>query len=296
MNDVKFGVTLPQFGNDPAGFIGGAERAHALRFDSVWLFDHLWPLTGGKNRPIFEAWTSMAYLAASTKDIELGTLVTRSSLRHPVLLAKAIATTATIAPGRVTVAIGSGDEMSRAENEAFGLPYWGPDERVAQLISAVQVIRSFLTAEEVSQEDEFVSVSSLHPSPRPPEPVPLWIAGRSDDVLEAVGAVADGWNGWGGSPKTFARDAATVIDRAEGRSVELTWGGQVVIGADASEVERKMKDRNPRSYVSGTPAEVGDRLAEFVGAGARHIICTTPDSSDPAVFELLAQARDRFSP
>ncbi|MEA2486419.1 MAG: hypothetical protein QOF16_73, partial [Actinomycetota bacterium] len=151
------GVTLPQFGSDPDVFVDGARRAESLGLDSAWVFDHLWPLSGGKERPIFEAWTAMSYLASTTRKIGLGTLVTRSSLRHPVLLAKAIATTATIAPGRVTVGIGSGDDLSRAENEAFGAPHWDADQRTAQLISTCQVVRSFLTADAVTQDDRFVS-------------------------------------------------------------------------------------------------------------------------------------------
>ncbi|MFN2593303.1 MAG: LLM class flavin-dependent oxidoreductase [Actinomycetota bacterium] len=294
MTKPLMGVTLPQFGSDPDAFVDGARRAEALGFDSVWAFDHLWPLTGGKQRPIFEAWTSLPYLAEATERIGIGTLVTRSSLRHPALLAKAIATTALIAPGRLTVAIGSGDDMSRAENDAFGVPYWEADKRGAQLISTVQAVRSFLTADEVTQSDDFVSLSSLPPSPRPSQPVPLWIAGRSEDAIEAAALVADGWNGWGGTPKTFARDAASVIERAEGRPIEPTWGGQVAIGADDGEVAEKMKTRDPKQFVTGTPQQVGERLAGFAEAGASHIILTTPDSSDPHIFELLARAREQL--
>lgn len=294
MRDVLFGVTLPQFGSDPDVFVDGARRAEALGFDSIWLFDHLWPLSGGKQRPIFEGWTSMAFIAAETHRLHVGTLVTRSSLRHPVLLAKTIATTAAIAPDRLIVGIGSGDELSRPENEAFGLPHWDAAERIAQLTSTVELVRSFLTTDEVSQDDAYVKVSSLPPSPRPRTPVPVWIAGRSDDALEAAALVADGWNGWGGTPRSFARDAATVIERAGGRSVELTWAGQVAIGADEQEVNEKMAGRNPRQFVAGTPDQVADQLLGFVEAGARHLICTAPDSSDPAVYELLARARERL--
>ncbi|MDQ3878755.1 MAG: LLM class flavin-dependent oxidoreductase [Actinomycetota bacterium] len=294
MNETLFGVTLPQFGSDPEVFVEGARRAEALGFDSIWVFDHLWPLSGGKQRPIFEAWTSMAFLAAETRSAHIGTLVTRSSLRHPVVLAKTIATTAAIAPDRVIVGIGSGDDLSRAENEAFGLPHWEADKRIEQLISTVELVRGFLTVGELSQHDAYAAVSSLPASPSPVGGVPLWIAGRSDDALEAAGVVADGWNGWGGTPKSFARDAATVVEHAQGRSVELTWAGQVAIGADDDEVNAKMAGRNPRHFIAGTPEQVAERLARFIDAGARHIICTAPDSSDPAVFELLARARERL--
>lgn len=292
MSAPLVGVTLPQFSDDPQIIVDAAERAETLALDSIWVFDHLWPLSGGKSRPIFEAWSALAYLAAATHHTRIGTLVTRSSLRHPAVLAKTIATTAALAPARLTVGIGSGDEMSRAENEAFGAPHWGADDRTAQLISTVEVIRSFLTTDEVNQEDEFVEINKLPPSPRIEHAVPVWIAGRSDDALEAAALVADGWNGWGGTPKGFARDAATVLERAGDRNVEITWAGQVAIAATDAEVESKMRDRNPRHFVAGTPQRVAERLRGFVDAGATHVICTAPDASDPSVFELIAQVRD----
>src|ERR671915_1147412 len=121
MTTPLLGATLPQFTDDGHAFVEAAQRAESLGLDSVWLFDHMWPLTGGKTRPVIESWTALAHLAAATSRITVGTLVTRSTLRHPLLLAKMAATVGAIAPGRVIVGIGSGDEQSRNENEAFGL-------------------------------------------------------------------------------------------------------------------------------------------------------------------------------
>jgi alkanesulfonate monooxygenase SsuD/methylene tetrahydromethanopterin reductase-like flavin-dependent oxidoreductase (luciferase family) len=133
MTGVRLGVTLPQFTGDPSKLLDGARRAEDAGLDSVWLFDHLWPLTGGKSRSMFECWTSLAYIAAVTKRVTVGTLVSRSSMRHPVLLAKMAATVHAIAPGRLVVGIGSGDEASRPENDSVGLPYYPGRERTDQL-------------------------------------------------------------------------------------------------------------------------------------------------------------------
>src|SRR5680860_1174492 len=132
---TKFGVTLPQFTKERERFLDGARRAEALEYDSVWVFDHLWPLGGDRERPVLESWTSLAHLAAVTERVTLGTLVTRSSLRHEVLLAKMVATVGELAPGRLICALGSGDKMSEGENLAFGLPYFAGDDRINQLAS-----------------------------------------------------------------------------------------------------------------------------------------------------------------
>ena len=94
MSELKLGVTLPQFTAEPAQVVDAALRAESLGLDSSWVFDHLWPLSGGKERPALEAWTTLAYLAAATSRIDLGTLVTRSTLRQPAVLAKMAATVA----------------------------------------------------------------------------------------------------------------------------------------------------------------------------------------------------------
>ena len=63
---TKIGVTLPQFTDDAKRFISGVRDAEAMGFESVWLFDHLWPLGGKRERPILECWTALAYVAAAT--------------------------------------------------------------------------------------------------------------------------------------------------------------------------------------------------------------------------------------
>lgn len=289
MSEVLVGATLPQFTDDPDRFIDGARRAEDLGLDSIWVFDHLWPLSGGKERPIIECWTALAWLAAETSTIRIGTLVTRSSLRHPALVAKMAATVGSIAPGRLTITIGSGDEMSRAENEAFGIPYYAEDDRVDQLVSAVTCVHHCLHQESVTMSDDFVTLDDLPPSPRP-TPVPsLWVGGRSDDVLEVAANLADGWNAWGAGPKRFAQDAATVTDLAGDRSIELSWGGLVMLGADDDAAEAKMGDRRRDGWLVGGPRAVSDRFRRLVDAGARHLIATFPDPWRDGVYETLAE-------
>lgn len=288
MSEVLLGVTLPQFTDDPERFVDGVRRAEEVGFDSIWVFDHLWPLIARKERPVIECWTALAWAAAESTSIRIGTLVTRSTLRHPALLAKMALTVAEIAPGRLTVAIGSGDELSRSENEAFGIPYYADDDRIAQVVSSVRCVRDCFDSERVTIADEYASLVDLPISPRPGTPPRLWVGGRSDDLLELAGTIADGWNGWGGGPKRFAQDAATVLGYGGDRPVELSWGGQVMIGDDDDAARTKMGDRDPKDWVVGGPGAVATRLSRFVDGGARHLVVTVPDPWRPGVYELLA--------
>jgi alkanesulfonate monooxygenase SsuD/methylene tetrahydromethanopterin reductase-like flavin-dependent oxidoreductase (luciferase family) len=287
MNSPLLGATLPQFTEDRGAFIEAALRAEALGLDSIWLFDHMWPLTGGKARPVIESWTALAYIAAATSRIKIGTLVTRSSLRHPSLLGKMAATVGAIAPGRLIIGIGSGDEASRDENEAFGFPYYGIEDRVGQLGAAVSVLTRYLGGDAVTVQDRFVSVEELEPSPKlEPRPA-VWLGGRSGDVLELAGRSADGWNGWGGNPKRFAQDSQQVLSYANGRPIELSWGGVVVLRATDQEAQKVAQARDGGQRLWGGPDRIAARLKEFTAAGAGHLIVTLANAADPQAYELF---------
>jgi alkanesulfonate monooxygenase SsuD/methylene tetrahydromethanopterin reductase-like flavin-dependent oxidoreductase (luciferase family) len=287
---VKLGVTLPQFTGDVSLLADAVRRAEAAGLDSVWVFDHMWPL-GNKGRPFLEGWSTLAHVAAQSEVIGIGTLVTRSSLRHPAVLAKMAATVGCMAPGRLVVAIGSGDEGSRAENESFGLPYYSGRARTDQLASTVEVVRSFLRGEIVRRADEFVTIDGLDPSPRPDIAPPVWVGGRSRAVLEFAGAVADGWNCWAASPERFATEAGIVRAAAGDRDVTLSWGGLFVVAGDDTAANAKLGDRNPADYIVGGPGRVAERVRALVDAGAGHVIATFPDAGVPGSYEVLGEVR-----
>jgi alkanesulfonate monooxygenase SsuD/methylene tetrahydromethanopterin reductase-like flavin-dependent oxidoreductase (luciferase family) len=292
----RLGVTLPQFTAEPEVLIGAARRAEGLGLDSVWVFDHLWPLSGGKERPVLECWTALAWLASATTSVQIGTLVTRSSLRHAALLAKMAATVAAIAPGRVVVTIGSGDELSRPENEAFGLPYYAGEDRARQLEGAAEVLLRYWTEERVTYRDRFNAIDSLPSSPRPDPRPRLWIGGRSEALRAFAARRADGWNGWGGSPTGYAIEAARVRELAGARVPEITWGGLALLAASDEQARAKIGKRDPSAYIVGGPLVLADRLIAMHRGGAEHLVLTFPDAADPAVYEILAeQVRPRLN-
>ena len=286
---IKVGVTLPQFTEKPQRFLDGALGAEASGYDSVWVFDHLWPLSGGHERPILESWTSLAHLASVTERIAIGTLVTRSSLRHPAVLAKMVATVGGFAPGRLICAMGSGDGLSKDENTAFGIPYFEGDDRIHQLASAIEVVTAYSSEGIVGHTDGFAHISHLVTSPRPDPAPEIWVGGWSRRLLHLAGEGADGWNGWGIDVDRFARAARRVTESAGGREVEISWAGQVIVSADDEGARKKLNGRDPASFVVGGPDSVAAQLQRFVQAGATHLIVAFPDAGAEGSYELFAE-------
>lgn len=284
---IKLGVTLPQFTSDRERLVDSAQAAEELGLDSMWVFDHLWPLGGPKTRPIYESWTTLAYLAVKTHRIQIGTLVSRSTLREPALLAKMAATLEAIAPGRLVIAIGSGDELSRAENEAFGIPYVGGEDRVPQLMAALECVRECLDRPVADVETPYHRIERLPTSPRPVAPPPIWAGGRSSEILAAAGAACSGWNAWAASPEEFEREGRVVRAAAGDRAVELSWGGQVIVAEDDAGARAVLGDRPAGEFIMGAPETVAGRLRALVEAGAEHLIAAFP-TAGPASYGSLA--------
>ncbi|MFN2587953.1 MAG: LLM class flavin-dependent oxidoreductase [Actinomycetota bacterium] len=283
---ARLGVTLPQFTGDAGVFADGVRRAEDLGFDSLWVFDHLWPL-GARRRPLLEGWTAVAWAAATSSRATVGTLVTRSSLRHPALLAKMAATVSEVAPGRLCVAVGSGDHASSGENLSFGIRYWSGADRMDQLASVVEVLHRFRSDESLTVADDFTQITDLPPAPGPRD-YSVWVAGRSVAALDLAARLGDGWNAWAASPEEFARAAAAVREAAGGRDVSLTWGAQVVVAETDEAARERLGARNPAHYVAGSTATVGAYLRAVVDAGADHLVLASPFASDPRDYELMA--------
>jgi alkanesulfonate monooxygenase SsuD/methylene tetrahydromethanopterin reductase-like flavin-dependent oxidoreductase (luciferase family) len=169
--------------------------------EHAWLFDHLIPIAGDRSGPIFEGWTLLSALAAQTRRLRLGILVTSNRIRPPAVLAKIAATVDIVSGGRLDFGIGAGSRPSvpwaRREYEANGLPYHRFTHSVASLAEACTVIRRLWSDTEPFDFDgSFVQLTGAFCNPKPiqsPYP-PILIGVRSDLLLRVVAEHADLWN------------------------------------------------------------------------------------------------------
>jgi alkanesulfonate monooxygenase SsuD/methylene tetrahydromethanopterin reductase-like flavin-dependent oxidoreductase (luciferase family) len=267
---VKVGLILPMFSGDAKKVLTAARSAEELGFHGVFAFDHFFPPSAPPDRPALEAFTTLGGVAAATKRLRIGTLVTRAVLRPAGMLAKLASTLDLISGGRMILGLGTGDPIDRPEHDAFGFPNLSVGDRRAHLAETVVAVKA-LFGGEVYQGGEHVARLEgplLPPAVQPGGP-PVWIGAQSDAVVRLAGGLADGWNGWGLDPAAFAAKASVLAEEAArtDREVEATWAGIVLVGEDEEESEALLARRSERG-MSDSLAWSGpaDRFTEHLRA------------------------------
>ncbi|MFG1651579.1 LLM class F420-dependent oxidoreductase [Micromonospora sp. NPDC049275] len=181
--------------------------ADELGVDTVWTWDHFYPLYGDPDGAHYECWTTLAAVAADTRRARFGSLVTCNSYRNPNLLAAMAGTVDRISDGRLILGLGAG--WFERDYTEFGYRFGSAPERLRALEDGVRTVRARLAA--------------LVPSAAR---VPLLIGGGGEKVtLRIVARYADMWNDFG-SAERFAHKSA-VLDR---------WCAEQ--GRDPAEIER----------------------------------------------------------
>jgi alkanesulfonate monooxygenase SsuD/methylene tetrahydromethanopterin reductase-like flavin-dependent oxidoreductase (luciferase family) len=142
------------------------------QIEHAWVFDHLLPIAGDLDGPIFEGWTLLSALAAQTERLRLGVLVTSNRFRPPAMLAKIAATVDVVSGGRLDFGIGAGSRpslpMARREYEANGLPYHDFAHSVGDLAEACTVIQRLWTSEQPFDFDgSYVRLTGAFCNPKP---------------------------------------------------------------------------------------------------------------------------------
>jgi alkanesulfonate monooxygenase SsuD/methylene tetrahydromethanopterin reductase-like flavin-dependent oxidoreductase (luciferase family) len=231
--------------------------------EHAWLFDHLMPIFGDPNGPIFEGWTLLSALAAQTERLRLGLLVTSNRFRPPAMLAKIAATVDVVSGGRLDFGIGAGSIPSypgaRREYEAHGLPFHDATHAVGSLAEACTVIRRLWTeSEPFDFNGTYLQLTGAFSNPKPvqrPHP-PILIGGRSTATLRVVAEHADLWNIPGGDINDAIHRSA-LLDRfcAE-------------IGRDPASLTRSIILQISYEH----PSDTRSSIAEAINAGFQHII------------------------
>jgi alkanesulfonate monooxygenase SsuD/methylene tetrahydromethanopterin reductase-like flavin-dependent oxidoreductase (luciferase family) len=228
-----------------------------------------------------EAIVMMAGLSATHPTLGLHIGVYLLPLRHPVPVARSLATLAQLAPGRVVFGVGIGGE-DRHEVEVCGVD---PRTRGRRCDESLVLLRRLLTGDEVTHQGEFFDVDRCRILPAPEPAIPVLVGGRSDAAIRRAGRFGDGWLGAWCSPRRFAEAISRCDEHASdaGRS-EVVWRHKlqpwVGLAADRDEGRRQVARAMERFYglpfeaferytPFGTPAQVAEALAGYVDVGVR---------------------------
>jgi alkanesulfonate monooxygenase SsuD/methylene tetrahydromethanopterin reductase-like flavin-dependent oxidoreductase (luciferase family) len=137
---IKVGVVLPSFRSTADDALDVARRADDAGVDGVFCYDHLWPM-GRPDRPALAPFPLLAAVAARSSRLTVGPLVARVGLVPERVLVAEFAALAALAPDRVVAALGTGDRLSAAENEAYGLPFPPAADRRDELRRCARALR-----------------------------------------------------------------------------------------------------------------------------------------------------------
>jgi probable F420-dependent oxidoreductase len=284
---MRIGVTVPNVHETLAerGTIEAVGRkADELGFDSIWCNDHLaipsapagaaepaYAADYGEQRHqhIYEPLIVLAYLAAVTRRVRLGTSVYLLPLRNPVLAAKQVASVDALSDGRLVLGIGVG--WLEGEFDALGVPF---RERGRRTDEAIAVFKTLCGAD----SPEFLPKPMQRPHP------PLWIGGRSAAAVRRAARSGDAWHPSHLTVGELRRQIAELRMECEraGRppdAVTVATRRKLVLGPTPAD--------DPDRVLQGDPAAIAATVAELESVGVEDLIVEVPGATEPQLLENL---------
>src|SRR6185436_3904985 len=262
---VRIGISLGPAGS-PDQFAGAVDSLEQAGVDSLWLPETVYS-------PVVEPFTGMAFALARTRLLKAGSGISVLPGRHPVLVAKQLASLAGLAPGRVLPVFGLRPAQD-AERPLFPVP---SGHRAAVFDESLELLRLLLTTEKVDFAGRFFSVSSASVSPRPAKPLDIWLGGSAPAALRRVGRLADGWLGSLLTPAEAGADREVEEDHF-GLSLPVTFNG--IPDALLASIRRRRPEADPATLVARGWDDARRMLGQYVEAGLSKFV-VRPASPGP---------------
>jgi len=298
---IRVGI---QFGGWPLGAVEGrrflafVDRVEELGFDSLWFSDRLISTS-----PTLGSFAALAAVAARTEKLKFGSAVLVLPTRHPVEVAKEIATIDVLSEGRMLPAFGLGTEDER-EYEAAGV---AKSERAGRTHEAIGLLRRLWTEDRVTHHGRFYQLTDVTITPRPvqqPCP-PIWFGGRSEPALRRTARLGDGWLASAITPGEVQAGIGTIrsVAAEAGRRIDDDHFGAIVSFRFGPNVEQARQEMVPgltrfRSDVPveefcalGRPSDCIAQLRRYIDAGTSKFVmrpACRPEELD-GQLELLAR-------
>ncbi|HET7027357.1 MAG TPA: LLM class flavin-dependent oxidoreductase [Candidatus Limnocylindrales bacterium] len=308
MPRIRIGANCWNQYTDWASLLEAGRRADRLGYDSLWTWDHVYPIVGSDDGPMFEGWTTLTAWAMATEKVTLGLMVGANTFREPTLTAKMATCLDHISNGRAVLGIGGA--WFRTEHEAFGFDYGdGPPERLRWLGQALPVMRGMLHGTRPSSKpgDRYHARAVRNDPPPIQSPLPILVGGGGEKVTLKLAAKYADMHDVGGDVETVRRKDRILRQHCEavGRDfdeIERTSGiGRLFIRDSAAEAkrvaERTFASNGGARYdaLVGSPEEIAEHLAPLVELGRRHLIANFPSPYDEeSMTRFATEVRPRL--
>jgi alkanesulfonate monooxygenase len=307
---MEFGIRIPSYAWPDLTYertrrlLDYARKVEELGFDSIWVIEHLLVAPAIYGVSWLEPLTTLAYVAGVTERVKIGTGILVLPLRHPVMLAKEVATMDYLTGGRFILGVGPGWDPK--EFEAMGLRLSERGKRTDEILAALRLL---LTRDNVTFQGQFYSFTDITIEPRPSKLPPIWVAGGSlthapdapdkpyiaPSVLRRV-VQADAWlsRSSGSDQEDVKRDWQEIqaYARSVGRdpSTILFAHTQFIHIVDTDDRDRAIEIQGPKfakvmgdrrsfqdlaaSYLMGTVDDMVARLMDLKKAGLQYVLLT----------------------
>jgi len=278
--------------------------ADEVGYSTAWIPDHFYSGWGDPEGPCFEGWSVVAAMAAVTRRIRIGTMVSGNTYRHPAVVANMVATIDQISGGRVELGMGAGWMI--AEHEGYGIPLPPPRERLDRLDEALTVMKLLFTEKRANFRGNYYQLVNALCEPKPiQKPYPHVVVGGGGEkrTLRVVAKHADEWNGEVGPDgmkhkievlhehcRAIGRNPAeieiSVLLRSEAEAaatydsmlrhgntnVEMERQLLIAQGVAASDLDERVREVVYQQFLPDEDSRAIDRLNEYAAVGVSHVI------------------------
>ncbi|TCM41757.1 LLM class flavin-dependent oxidoreductase [Kribbella sp. VKM Ac-2568] len=283
-----------------------ATRAEAAGFDGIYVMDHFRqiPQVGRAWEDFLESWTTLAYLAACTERVKLGTLVTGITYRNVAHLGKIAATLDVLSGGRAVCGLGLA--WFKAEHDAYGWDFPSVSDRYALLEDALQLLPVLWGPGNKPWRGKVLDVPETACYPRPlQDPLPILLGGSGDRTLRLAARYADAANVFGDAVKVRQKAEYLKAHTEAGKQPpRLTHLSTTLVGKDHQQVNElvdRLRPRNqdPARYAAtvnaGTIADQIGRFRELAEAGTAEVMLSLPDLDDDLTpIDTMAEVISAF--
>lgn len=248
---MRLGIHLPQYGRAASAdaITTVARRAEELGFQDVWVSDHVVvPAEQGYPSPyLYEPLLTMAWAAAATSRVRLGTSVLVVPHHHPLGMANSLASLDKLSGGRLTLGVGVG--WSAAEFAALDQDFATRGKRMDE---ALDIYRAAWEADPVSHDGGFYDFEGMKLQPKPEARIPIWVGGGADAAIRRA-ARHDGYQGISTEPAEMAKLVQRLKDEGARDDFVISYR----TGWDPNGMD---------------PEQISEEAAAYAEAGVHHVV------------------------